>query len=51
VRRGFSVALLVSMMAVPASAHGQVGGVDLDTVRAGQFDYGKMWTFECPPAD
>ena len=51
VRRGFNVVLLVSMMAVPASAHGQVGGVDLDTVRAGQFDYGKMWTFEYPPAD
>ena len=26
-------------------------GIDLDTVRAGQFDYGKMWTFEYPPQD
>ena len=26
-------------------------GVDLDTVRAGRFDFGKMWTFEFPPMD
>ncbi len=26
-------------------------GVDLDTVRAGAFDQGKMWTFEFPPID
>ena len=26
-----------------------VYGVDLDTVRAGPFDQGKMWTFEAPP--
>jgi hypothetical protein len=25
--------------------------VDLDTVRAGRFDQGKMWTFEFPPVD
>lgn len=25
--------------------------VDLDTVRAGEFDNGKMWTFEYPPLD
>lgn len=28
-----------------------VFGVDLDTVQAGLFDQGKMWTFEFPPAD
>ncbi len=28
-----------------------VFGVDLDTVRAGAFDQGKMWTFEFPPVD
>jgi hypothetical protein len=28
-----------------------VFGVDLDTVRAGEFDQGKMWTFEFPPTD
>jgi hypothetical protein len=26
-------------------------GVDLDTVQAGPFDQGKMWTFEYPPVD
>ncbi|HSM60254.1 MAG TPA: S46 family peptidase, partial [Longimicrobiales bacterium] len=26
-------------------------GVDLDTVRAGRFDQGKMWTFELPPTE
>jgi len=29
----------------------QLFGVDLDTVHAGQFDQGKMWTFEFPPVD
>jgi hypothetical protein len=28
-----------------------VYGVDLDTVQAGRFDQGKMWTFEFPPVD
>jgi len=28
-----------------------VFGVDLDTVRAGRFDQGKMWTFDFPPVD
>ena len=27
------------------------GGVNLDTIRAGTFDNGKMWTFEFPPMD
>jgi hypothetical protein len=26
-------------------------GIDLDTVRAGKYDMGKMWTFEYPPLD
>ena len=42
--------LLLGLWA-PAAALGQIGGVDLDTVRAGTFDYGKMWTFEYPPAE
>ncbi len=25
--------------------------LDLDTVKAGRFDTGKMWTFEYPPTD
>lgn len=28
-----------------------VYGVDLDTVQAGHFDQGKMWTFEFPPVE
>jgi hypothetical protein len=28
-----------------------VYGVNLDTVHAGEFDQGKMWTFEFPPSD
>lgn len=28
-----------------------VFGVDLDTVKAGRFDQGKMWTFEFPPVE
>jgi len=28
-----------------------VYGVDLDTIQAGPFDQGKMWTFEFPPAE
>jgi hypothetical protein len=36
--------------AAPAPAP-LVYGVDLDTIRAGRFDQGKMWTFEHPPID
>jgi hypothetical protein len=28
-----------------------VYGVDLDTIRAGRFDQGKMWTFDAPPVE
>ena len=28
-----------------------VFGVDLDTIRAGRFDQGKMWTFDAPPVE
>ncbi|MDX1647568.1 MAG: S46 family peptidase [Longimicrobiales bacterium] len=28
-----------------------VYGVDLDTIQAGRFDQGKMWTFEFPPTE
>ncbi len=30
---------------------GTAFGVSLDTVRAGEFDQGRMWTFDVPPAD
>ncbi len=42
-------AALSAVPFAPGVAGAQVGGVDLDTVRAGQFDYGKMWTFEYAP--
>jgi hypothetical protein len=45
-----ALSLLLGLGA-PAAVLGQIGGVDLDTVRAGAFDYGKMWTFEYPPAE
>lgn len=32
-------------------AAAQVAILELDTVRAGRFDYGKMWTFEYPPVE
>jgi hypothetical protein len=45
------VLLAVIAALLPRAAGAQVGGVDLDTIRAGQFDYGKMWTFEYAPSD
>ena len=34
-----------------APAEGAVPfGIDLDTIRAGEFDQGRMWTFDVPPA-
>jgi hypothetical protein len=46
-----SVSAVMLNLANPAGAPAQVPGPGPDTVRAGQFDYGKMWTFEYPPAD
>jgi hypothetical protein len=36
---------------LPGSLLAQTGAVDLDTVRAGRFDMGKMWTFEYAPKE
>jgi hypothetical protein len=33
------------------TASAQAGGLNPDTVKAGRFDYGKMWTFEYAPTD
>jgi hypothetical protein len=41
--------LVATAMAWPTATSAQVTGVDLDTVRAGRFDFGKMWTFEYAP--
>jgi hypothetical protein len=45
------VTTLPLWLSSPASAPAQVGSVDLDTIQAGRFDYGKMWTFEYAPAE
>ena len=44
-------ATLPMFLVTPQPASAQMGGVDLDTIQAGRFDYGKMWTFEYAPAD
>jgi hypothetical protein len=31
--------------------YGNIGAQNLDTVKAGKFDNGKMWTFDYPPTD
>jgi uncharacterized protein YecT (DUF1311 family) len=49
VGRAALVAVSLVTLAVPAQA--QTEPVDIDTVRAGRFDFGKMWTFEHPPTD
>ena len=46
----------VAQAAAPAAAPANGGitapnGVNLDTVKAGRFDFGKMWTFDFPPID
>ena len=48
--------LLLSLFIVIAivtisNAQGSSSWLDLDTVKAGKFDTGKMWTFEYPPVD
>jgi hypothetical protein len=43
--------LALLLAALPLAAPAQVTRADLDTVRAGRFDFGKMWTFEYAPTD
>ncbi len=65
VLRGLALSVvLASLTPVPAPAQVTPGttplpdtiekvkeAVDLDTIRAGRFDNGKMWTFEYPPTE
>ncbi len=44
-------AVAVSLCGVSGTARAQGGQTDLDTVRAGRFDFGKMWTFEYAPGE
>ncbi len=41
---------ILSALTTPR-AQAQTGAVDLDTIRAGRFDMGKMWTFENAPQE
>ncbi len=51
VRLALCIAALIPLATATAPfASAQIGGVDLDTIQAGRFDYGKMWTFEYAPA-
>ena len=46
------ILLVLSLTALApggAQAQNPVGAVELDTIRAGRFDMGKMWTFENAP--
>lgn len=55
ISKSFKIFFLISFFSllfiqvVPAQKTYQ--GVDFDTVKAGKFDTGKMWTFEFPPLD
>jgi hypothetical protein len=42
--------LFAVLMSFASTSHAQVKA-NLDTVQAGQFDMGKMWTFDYPPID
>ncbi len=45
------LALTVGLLAaLPGVANSQQSAADLDSVRAGRFDFGKMWTFEYAPS-
>ena len=46
-----SVAVQTSDQESAINPNAFVFGVDLDTIQAGAFDQGKMWTFEAPPVD
>ncbi len=43
--------IIVSGFVTITNAQGGSSWFDLDTVKAGKFDTGKMWTFEYPPID
>ncbi len=48
-RRLLSLLLATTGVLAARPAAAQIGGDDPDTIRAGRFDYGKMWTFEYAP--
>jgi len=52
-QRAAGLLLLTAALAaaLPTAAFGQAGRADLEAVRAGRFDFGKMWTFEYAPKE
>jgi len=50
-RMGRRLSIVAALIAFAAPAEAQMARFDLDTVRAGRFDFGKMWTFEYAPSE
>jgi len=50
-RPSANVPLVRTDTAVGQRVEPELFGVDLDTIHAGEFDQGKMWTFEFPPTE
>src|SRR5690606_19771203 len=51
-RSGFILLFIVSLLFFTSiNAQQNHDWLNLDTIKAGQFDNGKMWTFEYPPMD
>ncbi len=51
IRLASSLLVALALASATGVAYGQAGQVGLDTVRAGRFDFGKMWTFEYAPSE
>jgi len=49
IQRLFLLAAVAALSALPGTVRAQQRDAALDTIRAGRFDLGKMWTFEYPP--
>jgi hypothetical protein len=49
--KSFLISILIGLSVLPLSAQQSDDWLDLDTIKAGRFDNGKMWTFEYPPMD
>jgi hypothetical protein len=50
-RMRISVVVALSVAILSTEAAAQLAAFDLDTVRVGRFDYGKMWPFEYAPTE
>jgi hypothetical protein len=49
---GFLLALALGGCSAREATKAELSGsINYDTVKAGRFDTGKMWTFDFPPAD